>query len=180
MIRAGARLLHSRAEVRDALDRMAATARDLLAGKNPLLLCVMTGGVMTMTWLAERLDFPLQIDYVHISRYDGDTHGGENATLLAEPRLPLAGRHVLLIDDIYDEGVTLRQLTEYCRRRGAASVMAAVLVRKRHERNWGGIEPDIVGLEVDDFYVFGCGLDYKNYLRNLPAIYAVTTSEADE
>ncbi|HET7569461.1 MAG TPA: hypoxanthine-guanine phosphoribosyltransferase [Gammaproteobacteria bacterium] len=172
-VRAGADLLHSNRAVHAAVERMAAAVRERLADKNPLLLCVMTGGVMTTTWLAERLDFPLQIDYVHLTRYDGDTSGGDQTRWRAKPKFALAGRHVLLIDDIYDEGITLRQLVDYCREQGAADVASAVLVRKRHQRNLGGIEPDIVGLEVDDRYVFGCGLDYKNYLRNLPAIYAV-------
>ncbi|HET7369480.1 MAG TPA: hypoxanthine-guanine phosphoribosyltransferase [Gammaproteobacteria bacterium] len=173
-VQAGAELLHSESAVRAAVDRMATAIRARLAGKNPLLLCVMTGGVMATTWLAERLDFPLQIDYVHLTRYDGETSGSDDATWLAKPRFTLTGRHVLLVDDIYDEGVTLRRLVDYCRNQGAADVASAVLVRKRHERNRGGIAPDIVGLEVEDRYVFGCGLDYKNYLRNLPAIYAVT------
>ncbi|HET7586951.1 MAG TPA: hypoxanthine-guanine phosphoribosyltransferase [Gammaproteobacteria bacterium] len=173
-VQAGAELLHPPSAVRAAVDRMASVVRERLAARNPLLLCVMTGGVMTTTWLAERLDFPLQIDYVHLTRYDGDTSGSNEPKWLAKPRFALAGRHVLLVDDIYDEGVTLRRLIDYCRSQGAADVASAVLVRKRHDRNRGGIEPDIVGLEVDDRYVFGCGLDYKNYLRNLPAIYAVT------
>ncbi|HET8552472.1 MAG TPA: hypoxanthine-guanine phosphoribosyltransferase [Gammaproteobacteria bacterium] len=172
-VRAGADLLHSDAEVHAAVERMATVVRKRLADKNPLLLCVMTGGVMTTTWLAERLDFPLQIDYVHLTRYDGDTSGSDEMTWRAKPKFSLERRHVLLIDDIYDEGITLRQLVDYCREQGAADVASAVLVRKRHQRNFGGIEPDIVGLEVEDRYVFGCGLDYKNYLRNLPAIYAV-------
>ncbi|HET7308078.1 MAG TPA: hypoxanthine-guanine phosphoribosyltransferase [Gammaproteobacteria bacterium] len=175
-VRASADLLHSDAEVHAAVERMATAVREWLADKNPLLLCVMTGGVMTTTWLAERLDFPLQIDYVHLTRYDGDTSGSDEMTWRAKPKFPLAGRHVLLIDDIYDEGITLRQLVDYCREQGAANVASAVLVRKRHQRNFGGIEPDIVGLEVEDRYVFGCGLDYKNYLRNLPAIYAVNAT----
>ncbi|HET6724623.1 MAG TPA: hypoxanthine-guanine phosphoribosyltransferase [Gammaproteobacteria bacterium] len=176
-VQARASLLHSSAEVQAALDNMATAVRERLADRNPLLLCVMTGGVMTTTWLAERLHFPLQIDYVHLTRYDGGIAGSDKAAMVATPRLPLAGRHVLLIDDIYDEGITLRRLVDYCREQGAADVASAVLVRKRHDRNRGGIEPDIVGLEVEDRYVFGCGLDYKNYLRNLPAIYAVDESD---
>jgi hypoxanthine phosphoribosyltransferase len=176
-VRAGSTLLHSEADVRAALDRMAFTIERRFATLNPILLCVMTGGVMTTTWLAERLDFPLQIDYIHATRFDGDTHGCDRAAWIATPRLPLDGRCVLLIDDIYDEGVTLRHLTDYCRQCGAGEVASAVLVRKRHQRNRGRLEPDVIGLEVGDRYVFGCGLDYKNYLRNLPAIYAVTQDD---
>lgn len=176
-VRAGAEELYSAAEVHAAVARMAEAIDARLRDRNPLLLCVMTGGVMTAAWLAARLDFPLQLDYVHLSRYAGDTRGSDETAWLAKPRLPLAGRHVLLIDDIYDEGLTLKKLVDYCRDAGAASVTSAVLVRKRHDRDRGGMMPDIIGLEVDDRYVFGCGLDYKNYLRNLPAIYAVAGTE---
>lgn len=178
-VRAAAELLHSEAAVRAATDRMAAAIRARFENLNPLLLCVMTGGVMTTTWLAERLDFPLQLDYVHVTRYAGDTRGRDEAAWLAKPRIPLAGRHVLLVDDIYDEGITLRRLVDHCRAEGAAAAASAVLVRKRHDRNRGGVTPDFVGLEVDDRYVFGCGLDYKNYLRNLPAIYAVNKKDRE-
>jgi hypoxanthine phosphoribosyltransferase len=177
-VRAGATLVHSEAHVRAALDHMSDAVTERYLNRHPVLLCVMTGGVMTTTWLAQRLDFLLQIDYIHATRYDGETHGRDEAAWIARPRLPLRGRSVLLVDDIFDEGVTLRHLTDYCRGCGASEVASAVLVRKRHERNRGHIEPDFVGLDVDDRYVFGCGLDYKNYLRNLPAIYAV--KEEDE
>jgi hypoxanthine phosphoribosyltransferase len=176
-VRADAEELYSAAAVRAAVARMAATIDARLRDRNPLLLCVMTGGVMTAAWLAERLDFPLQLDYVHLTRYTGDTCGRDETEWIAKPRLPLAGRHVLLVDDIYDEGLTLKQLIDYCRDAGAASVTSAVLIRKRHDRDRGGMTPDVVGLEVGDRYVFGCGLDYKNYLRNLPAIYAVAGAE---
>lgn len=172
-VRASAELLHPEAAVQAAVDGMAAQVRGRLAGSNPVLLCVMTGGVMVTTWLIERLDFPLQLDYVHVSRYQGATSGRDAADWLARPRLPLAGRHVLLVDDIYDEGLTMRRLLDFCQAEDVASVTSAVLVRKCGVRDRGAAGPDIVGLDVDNRYVFGCGLDYKNYLRNLPAIYAV-------
>lgn len=172
-VRANAERVHSEGAVIHALDRMAVAITQRLAGRNPLLLCVMTGGVMTTTWLVERLAFALQIDYIHATRYAGDVNARKEAAWIARPRLSLIDRHVLLVDDIYDEGVTMRRLMAFCRDSGAASMSSAVLVRKRHDRDIGRIEPDFVGLEVDDRYIFGCGLDYKNYLRNLPAIYAV-------
>lgn len=179
-VQANASLLHTAVQVQEALDMMAAAVRERLASKRPLLLCVLTGGVMTTTWLAERLGFPLQIDYVHVSRYHGKTRASEQLHWLTEPHVNLQGRHVLLVDDIYDEGITMSRLVEYCWSKGAAQVTSAVLVRKRHTRNRGGMEPDIAGLEVGDRFVFGCGLDYRNYLRNLPGIYAVSNQENDK
>lgn len=155
-----------------ALDRMAAEIDAALADKNPLLLCVMTGGVVTTGHLLTRLQFPLQLDYLHATRYRGATSGGE-IRWLARPATAMAGRAVLVVDDILDEGHTLAAILEYCREQGASEVHLAVLVEKRHQRKAPGIEADFLGLEVEDRYVFGFGMDYRGYLRNLPAIYAL-------
>jgi hypoxanthine phosphoribosyltransferase len=80
-----------------------------------------------------------------------------------------------VIDDILDEGLTLQAILDDCRKQGASEVHSAVLVKKLHERNIG-TEADYVGLEVEDRYVFGFGMDYKEYLRNAPGIFAVKGS----
>ena len=167
-----AELLHSGEAVQAAIGRMAEVITPVLAESNPLVLCVMTGGVIPTGWLLPRLRFPLQLDYLHATRYGGDTAGRE-LEWRVRPSLPLRDRVVLLVDDIFDEGVTLACIAEDCRARGARQVFTAVLVRKRHARNRTGMQPDFVGLEAPDRYLFGCGLDYKNYLRNFPGIYAL-------
>lgn len=167
-----AECLHSAAAVEAALDRMAAAITRDFRDRNPLVLTVLTGGIVVTGHLLTRLDFPLQLDYLHATRYQGGTHGGELAWI-AHPRFPLAGRHLLIVDDILDEGLTLQAVVAHCRASGAASVATAVLVRKRHDRRPPGVEADYVGLEVEDRYVFGFGMDYHDYHRNLPAIYAV-------
>ncbi len=172
-----AALVHDADAVQAAIDRMAAEIARDLASANPILLTVMTGGIVPVVWLSTRLDFPHQIDYLHATRYVGDTRGGRLAWR-ARPRIDIAGRSVLIVDDILDEGITLQAVARYCREQGADDVRIAVLVRKRHERNGTGVEPDYVGLEVPDRYVFGCGMDYQEYYRNLPAIYALTEEDA--
>ncbi len=82
---------------------------------------------------------------------------------------------MLVVDDILDEGLTLQAILDSCREAGASDVHSAVLVKKLHERNVG-IDADYVGLEVEDRYVFGYGMDYKEYLRNAPGIFAVKDS----
>jgi len=139
---------------------------------NPALLSKWTGAMIPATWLVQRLDFPLELDYVHATRYQGGTVGAE-LDWLVRPRAQLRGRCVLVVDDILDEGVTLAAIVEYCRAAGARAVYSCVLVQKRHERPRALHEADFTGLTVDDRYVFGCGMDYHGYLRNLPAIYAV-------
>lgn len=167
-----AELLYSAPAVQAAIGKMAEEITQVLAGSNPLVLCVMTGGIIPAGWLLPRLCFPLQLDYVHATRYRGGTSGRE-LEWRVRPTLPVRDRVILLVDDIFDEGVTLEQVTQDCRTRGSRQVFAAVLVRKLHARKCTGLQPDFVGLKVPDRYVFGCGLDYKNYLRNFPAIYAL-------
>jgi hypoxanthine phosphoribosyltransferase len=164
--------LHDAAAVQGAYDRMAQAITRDLCGANPLLLCVMTGGFIPAAELARRLEFPLEVDYLHATRYRGATTGG-GLVWKRQPDKPLDGRHVLVVDDILDEGHTLvairRALTEF----RPASLKVAVLCDKRHERRASGAHAEYVGLSLPDRYVFGCGMDYKEYWRQLPAIYAV-------
>jgi hypoxanthine phosphoribosyltransferase len=163
--------LFDREEVEAATVRMASAITAELGGKNPLVLSVMSGAMIPAGILLSQLDFPLHIDYIHATRYRGETSGGE-LDWRVTPRYALKDRVVLIIDDILDEGLTLQAITESCQAQGAAEVYSAVLVKKLHERNIG-IEADFVGLEVEDRYVFGFGMDYKEYWRNAPGIFAV-------
>lgn len=164
--------LYSEEQVHQALDRMAAEISTELAERDPIVICVMTGGLIPAGHLLTRLNFPLHIDYLHASRYRGETRGGE-LHWVTRPSLPLTGRTLLVIDDILDEGLTLVAIIDYLRGQGAAAVYSAVLVEKLHERRAAGVSADFIGLEVEDRYVFGCGMDYHGYHRNLPGIYAV-------
>jgi len=170
-VRAQADCLHSGADVASALDRMAAAITEEYRDRNPLLICVMNGGLIVTGGLMLRLDFPLEQDYMHATRYRGATRGGE-LHWAVEPRIPLRDRDVLVIDDILDEGYTLAAIVEHCRQAGARSVKSVVLVEKLHDRKHG-IAADFVGLQVPDRYVFGYGMDYKGFLRNANGIFAV-------
>jgi len=167
-----AQQLYSQAQVEAALTRMAAVITAQLSESNPLVLCVMTGAVIPAGQLLTQLNFPLQLDYIHATRYRGQTQGGE-LHWLVKPVSTLQGRVVLIIDDILDEGFTLAAIIDDCRAAGAHSVYTAVLVDKIRDRKHG-MRADFVGLEVEDRYIFGYGMDYKGYLRNAAGIYAVT------
>ena len=132
---------------------------------------MLNGALIPMGHLLTRFDFPLRQDYIHASRYRGDTQGTE-LEWIGRPGTSLAGETVLVVDDILDEGVTLREIVRYCREAGAKEVFSVVLVEKRHERS-NGFQADFVGLQVPDRYVFGFGMDYKEYWRNIPGIYAI-------
>lgn len=170
-VMAEADCLYNNEQVADCLDRMAANITDALHDKNPLVLCVLTGAIIPTGHLLTRLQFPLQIDYIHATRYANQTRGGV-LNWEVKPHHPLDGRNVLVVDDILDEGVTLDAIMEYCREQGASSVYSAVLVDKKHDRKTG-LQADFVGLETADRYLFGYGMDYKGYLRNAAGIYAV-------
>ncbi len=162
--------LYDTPTVEAALDRMAVSISRDLADKDPLLVCVLTGGVVPFGKLLPRLQFPFQIDYVHATRYGQRLHG-EALQWIAGPQKQPRDRTVLLVDDILDEGATLAAIEERYRRDGAAQVFKAVLVVKERARTHD-VQVEYAGLRVPDRYIFGYGMDYKGYLRNAPGIYA--------
>ena len=143
-------------------------------GENtPLLISVMNGGLITTGHFLTALDLSVDVDYCHTTRYGNATSGGE-LQWLSYPRQPLQGRHVLLVDDIFDEGITLKLIAEYCVDQGAESVKSVVLLDKQHDRKVEGFSPDYFALTIPDRYVFGFGLDYKGSYRNAPGIFALS------
>ncbi|WP_324780580.1 hypoxanthine-guanine phosphoribosyltransferase [Thiobacillus sedimenti] len=158
-------------EVQAALDRLAAEIGRELAGAFPLVLAVMGGAVVFAGQLLPRLRFPLEFDYLHVTRYRGKTQGGEMEWRVL-PGQNVAGRTVLVLDDILDEGETLAAIRDKLVQMGAARVTSAVLTDKANGLA-KPIRADFVGLEVPDRYVFGCGMDAYGLWRNLPAIYAL-------
>jgi hypoxanthine phosphoribosyltransferase len=164
--------LISHEQVERALDRMAEEITRDLGDKLPVFYCVMNGGLITTGHLLTRLGFPLEVDYLHATRYRGGLRGGELFWRVS-PEIPMAGRHVVIVDDILDEGATLAAILAYCREAGAASIATAVLVDKQHERKAvAGLKADYCSLEVADRFVFGFGMDIKGYWRNAPGIFA--------
>jgi hypoxanthine phosphoribosyltransferase len=164
--------LHDPAMVQRAYDRLAEDIGKDFGGKNPLVLCVMLGGLVPTVEITKRLAFAFELDYLHATRYRGQTTGG-GLVWKAHPSMPLAGRDVLVIDDILDEGHTLLAIDKALRDQQPGSLKVAVLCEKRHDRRAPGARADYVGLDVEDRYVFGCGMDYKGFFRQLPGIYAV-------
>jgi hypoxanthine phosphoribosyltransferase len=166
-------LLVSESDVVAAIARIAVEITAELKESNPVLVCCMNGGLAFAGQLLTKLVFPLQIDYVHATRY-GHEINGVALDWKVRPQIDLHGRTVVLLDDILDEGVTLAAIAEYCLQQGAAKIMMAVLVEKLHLRKvTPGMRADFTGIEVGDRFLFGYGLDYKGYWRNAPGIYAL-------
>lgn len=161
-------------EVRDAIDRMAKEVNAHYAGEPIIMVVVMVGGMMPAAWMLSRLEMPVRIDFIHATRYTGQTEGGE-LEFRVPTRLNLQNQHVLIVDDIYDVGLTLELIEHYCETRGARSVESAVLVRKRHDRPTTTSKPRFIGMTVEDKYVFGCGMDAYEHWRHLDEIRALET-----
>ena len=168
----GSTVLADKQEVEAAVDLMASAINAHYGDREIILLIVMTGAVMPAAWLAAKLKMPLQMDFVHATRYAGQTAGGE-IEFRVPPRLNLEGQDVLIIDDIYDIGLTLQTIERYCESRGARSVNSAVLVRKIHDRETTPRLPEFIGMEVEDRYLFGCGMDAYEHWRHLDEIRAL-------
>jgi len=166
-------LIFDAATISYAMDVLADKLEARLSKSNPLMLCVMNGGIIFTGHLLTRLQFDMDVDYLHATRYRNQTTGSDTFNWIAEPRLSLKDRTVVILDDILDEGITLSEIIKYCKAHGAKEVISVVLLRKIHERTIKGVDCDFTALEVDDFYVFGFGMDYKGHLRNLDGIYAI-------
>jgi hypoxanthine phosphoribosyltransferase len=170
-----AELVCSAADVSGAVSRLAREISAALADRFPLVLCVMRGAVVFAGQLLPQLRFPLEFDYLDLTRYGEATRGGEISWRVT-PGTAVAGRTVLVLDDILDQGKTLAAIREKLLAAGASRVYYAVLT----EKNTGGAKPvraDFVGLQLPDRYVFGCGMDVGGLWRNLPEIYALKDGE---
>ncbi len=166
-----AELIASAEVVQSTLDRLAKEIADDLRDTLPLVLAVMGGAVVFAGQLLPRLRFPLEFDYLHVTRYRGKTTGGAIEWRVL-PGQNVVGRTVLVLDDILDEGATLAAVRDKLLELGAAKVLAAVLTDKQNGLS-KPIHANYVGLKVPDRYVFGCGMDVYGMWRNLPAIYAL-------
>ncbi len=166
-------LIYNAEQVAQAIDAIADQLNERLKDTQPLLLCVMNGGLVFTGYLMTRLNCFPQVDYVHATRYRDQT-SGSTLDWRAYPQNDLKNRTVLVLDDILDEGITLKAIVDYCYEQGAKEVVSAVLVQKKHNRCVENFASDYVGLEVEDKYVFGFGMDYQSQLRHLNGIYALS------
>ncbi len=167
--------IYTAGQVEKVYDRLAEDISDRLKDADPVVLAVMNGGLIPAAALLVRFSFALEVAYTHPTRYRDQTQGGDLEWRVPIPSI-VTGRSVLVIDDILDEGVTLQGVVERCQELGAEDVLVAVLIRKRHDRCvWP--HADFVGLEVEDRYVFGSGMDYCGYLRNAQGVYALAEED---
>ncbi|MGC7404969.1 hypoxanthine-guanine phosphoribosyltransferase [Pandoraea pneumonica] len=159
-------------QVNASVDQMAGAIKAAIGDEFPMVLSVMGGAAVFTGMLLPRLDFPLEFDYIHLSRYNNTTTGGAMQWRVA-PRDSVRDRVVLVLDDILDEGATMAAIRDRILEMGASKFYSAVLCEKILAKEKPS-HPDFCGFTVPDRYVFGCGMDAKGYWRNLPTIRALT------
>ncbi|MBI4200682.1 MAG: hypoxanthine phosphoribosyltransferase, partial [Chloroflexi bacterium] len=163
-------MLLSRQEIVEAVERLASEIRRDYApargepvepqaeGDPPLLVGVLKGAFIFMADLVRALDMPLSVDFVRVSTYRSGTESSGQPRIVQGVRSPIKGRHVLVVEDIVDTGITVRFLTDYLRRRGAASVKLCALLSKPSRRKVE-VSIDYLGFTIPDRFVIGYGLD---------------------
>jgi len=164
--------LFSAKDLEHTISSMADSLQSLLQDKNPICITMLNGALPFSASLLKYFNFPLQLDYIHLTRYHGDLEGSK-IVQIAKPQLPLKGRCVVLMDDILDYGISLKAAKDFCLSEGAAEVITVVLLKKQLAPEVQIMQADYYGLHCPDRYVFGFGMDYKNYLRNLDGVYAL-------
>jgi hypoxanthine phosphoribosyltransferase len=164
-------LVCSAQDVEAAIGRMAAEVHQAFRDRYPLVLIVMGGAVVFAGQLLPKLRMPLDLDYIHVTRYGAATSGG-GIEWRVEPPPGVRGRAVLVLDDILDGGQTMHAIRERVLELGAKSFHCAVLVEKilKKEKPQSA---DFIGIRIPDRFVFGCGMDAKGFWRNLPEIRAM-------
>ena len=162
-------VLYNREEVRAAVQNMADEINGFYGDEPLIVISVLTGAIIPAAWLITKLKMPVQMDFVHATRYRGGLYGAE-LEYRVPPRLDLEDKSVLIVDDIFDEGHTLAAIKGSVESRKARSVKMAALVRKEHDRGLSRDYVDFVGLDVPDVYVFGCGMDAYEEWRHLDEI----------
>jgi hypoxanthine phosphoribosyltransferase len=170
------KILLSKEQLHDGVAAMAAKIEEAFEGQQLTIVGVLTGSVVLVADLIRHIDQPMRVGVIQASSYRGATTTRGDLIINSELMLDISGRDVLLVDDIYDTGVTLAQVVEKLKDFKPHSVRSAVLLRKegRQEVDY---EPDFVAFSIPDEFVVGYGLDYEDMYRNLPYLAAL---EADD
>ena len=162
-------VLYSEEQLKDKVAEMGRQITADYDGKNPLLVTVLKGAVVYFTDLARQIDTHAEMDFMVVSSYGSGVKTSGVVKIVKDLDTEIAGRHVLIIEDILDTGVTLDYLTRLLKERNPASIKIATLLDKP-ERRRSGIKADYIGFQVPDEFVVGYGLDYAEKYRNLPFI----------
>ncbi len=159
-------VLYSEEQLQHKIRELGALLSKEFEGKNPLVICVLKGAFIFMSDLVKRMTIPLEIDFMAVSSYGASTKSSGVVKIVKDLDVSVEGRHVLIVEDIIDSGLTLSYLIDVLERRNALSTSVVALFNKPARRTVD-LEPDYVGYEIPDAFIVGYGLDYGEKYRNL-------------
>ncbi|MGB9791890.1 MAG: hypoxanthine phosphoribosyltransferase [Thermacetogeniaceae bacterium] len=166
-------------EIQKKIDELAERINRDYAGKELLVVGILRGAFIFMADLVRRLEMPVMIDFMAVSSYGNTTESSGVVRIIKDLDESVEGRHVLLVEDIIDTGLTLKYLYDYLKARGPASLRVCTLLDKPDRRRVD-FHPDYNGFTIPDYFVVGFGLDYGQRYRNLPAVYAVREVDGED
>jgi hypoxanthine phosphoribosyltransferase len=166
------KVLISREELQAKIDEMATAITADYEGKRPILVCVLKGAIFFIADLARRLNFDLEIEFMAVSSYGNSTDSSGVVRILKDLDTDIEGRHVLIVEDIIDSGLTLQYLMRNLKGRNPASLAIATLLSKPSRRT-AQLDCRYTGFEIPNEFVVGYGLDYAEKYRNLPYLGVV-------
>ena len=167
--RGGPKVLITRGEIEGIVARLAAEIARDYRDKNPILLGILKGSFVFMADLVRKLDFPLEIEFIRCSSYGGGRESSGSVKAVYGLRCDIKDRHVLVIEDIIDTGITLAFLMKYLKKKRPASLKLCALTDKPSRRRIP-LKIDYIGREVPDRFIVGYGIDCDEKYRNLPDI----------
>lgn len=162
-------VLFSEEQIQNKIKELGEQLSSEYEGKNPLVICVLKGAFIFMADLVKQIKVPLEIDFMAVSSYGASTKSSGVVKIIKDLDVPVEGRHILIVEDIIDSGLTLSYLIDVLERRNAKSISVVALFNKPARRTVE-LEPDYAGYELPDEFVVGYGLDYAEKYRNLPFI----------
>jgi hypoxanthine phosphoribosyltransferase len=164
-----AEVLFTKEQIREKVEELGKIISREYKGLNPLCVCVLKGAVPFMADLIREIDIPIEMDFMDVSSYGNSTRSSGVVRIIKDLETSVEGRHVLIVEDIIDSGLTLSYLVEMLKARNAASVKIITMLDKP-ERRKVDLSPDYCGYTIPDAFVVGYGLDYAEKYRNLPYI----------
>jgi hypoxanthine phosphoribosyltransferase len=170
-------VLISSERLQSRIDELAADINRDYTGLRPVLICVLKGAVFFMADVARRLDIELEMDFMAVSSYGSSTDSSGVVRILKDLDMDIEGRHVLIVEDVIDSGLTLKYLTKNLNSRHPASLDIVTLLDKPGRRK-ALLPCRYVGFEIGDEFVVGYGLDLAEKYRNLPYIAVLGEGEA--
>lgn len=163
-------VLYSQEQIRECVQRLARKIEKDYEGKDLVCVCILKGGFVFMSDLVREINLPLTLDFMAASSYGSGTTSAGVVRILKDLDKDISGRHVLIVEDIVDTGLTLSYLSNYLKSRGAVDIAICTLLNKPERRKADDLEVKYIGFEVPNAFVVGYGLDYNEKYRNLPYI----------